>query len=92
MLIIGFIDRGSELGQRYEARRATSTFYETARFCSCTEVVAFIQDAGFTELWFCQTLFEPDDGTPSVYDVREGYGAGGFVVVRAKSTSAATCV
>ena len=47
-----------------------------------------MQDAGFTELRFCQTLFEPDDGS-SIYDVREGYGAGGFVVVSAKNTTGA---
>jgi len=90
VLIIGFIDRASELGQRYESRKAASRFYQAARFYSSPEVSTFIQDAGFTELRFCQTLFEPDDGTPTVYDVREGYGAGGFVVVSARNTAAAT--
>jgi SAM-dependent methyltransferase len=92
LLIIGFIDRVSELGQRYESRKFTSTFYQAARFYLSKEVAIFIQDAGFTELRFCQTLFEPDDGTPSFYDIREGYGAGGFVVVSAKNTRPTTCV
>jgi hypothetical protein len=85
LLIIGFIDRGSELGQRYESRKATSRFYQAARFYSSKEVAASIRNAGFTELRFCQTLFSAaDEDTPSVYNVREGYGAGGFVVVSAR--------
>ena len=38
LLIIGFIDRGSELGQRYASRKAASTFYQAARFYSSKEV------------------------------------------------------
>ena len=87
---IGFIDRGSELGQRYESRKAASRFYRAARFYSSAEVAAFIQDAGFTELRFCQTLFGmPDDDAPSAYEVRDGYGAGGFVVDNARNTAEA---
>jgi SAM-dependent methyltransferase len=91
VLIIGFIDGGSELGQRYESRKAASRFYQGARFYSSPEVAALIQDAGFTELRFCQTLFgAANEDTPSIYDVRDGYGAGGFVVVSARNTAAAT--
>jgi ubiquinone/menaquinone biosynthesis C-methylase UbiE len=85
LLTIGFIDRGSDLGKRYESRKAVSRFYRAARFYSAAEVAAFIQNAGFSEQRFCQTLFERDNDS-SVYDVREGYGTGGFVVVSARLT------
>ena len=86
LLTIGFIDRGSELGQRYKSGEAASRFYEAARFYSSANVAALLRNADFTELRFCQTLFEPDNGS-GVYDVRDGYGADGFVVVCAKNTT-----
>ncbi len=84
-LVIGFINRNSELGRAYESRRETSAFYRDARFYSAEDVTEWVKEAGFGSLRFCQTLF----GSPSKFptrglEVREGYSDGAFVVLSAR--------
>lgn len=86
-LIIGFINRNSELGRLYESRKETSAFYRDARFYSVEEVAHWVQEAGFCSLRFCETLF--GDATqlgPRSSEVRDGYTNGAFVVLDAQNT------
>lgn len=78
-IVIGFVDRDSEIGRRYEGRRETSVFYRDARFYTTDEVLDLLSRAGFGEPVLKQTLIpgEREDV------VRDGYGAGSFVVIRA---------
>ena len=46
-LVIGFIDRDSELGQYNLARRLESVFYRDATFYSASEVEQLLQGSGF---------------------------------------------
>jgi ubiquinone/menaquinone biosynthesis C-methylase UbiE len=48
-LVIGFIDRNSELGQHYLAHQAENVFYRDATFFSATEVERLLNDTGFTK-------------------------------------------
>ena len=82
-VIIGFIDRNGAVGQAYEARRDSSVFYRDARFCSVREVEASLAEAGFQHPVYVQTLFRNLDEIDELEEVREGYGEGSFVVVRA---------
>ena len=82
--IIGFIDRHSVLGQAYEARKETSTFYREARFYAADEVTEMVRRAGFANLAFCQTLIGLDLDDPDACKVREGHGEGAFVVLSAQ--------
>lgn len=83
-LIIGFINRNSELGRSYESRKEASTFYRDARFYSVEDVAAWVKEAGFHALQFCQTLFGgPSEFPTKGLEVRDGYGNGGFVVLSA---------
>lgn len=82
-LVIGFLDRGSPMGRRHEERKGESLFYRDATFRSALEVTDFLKNAGFRTLTFHQTIFQDPDGIKEIEPIREGYGAGCFVVVRA---------
>lgn len=87
-LIIGFINRDSELGRRYQRRKEASAFYQDARFYSVEEVATWVKEAGFGSLRFCQTLCGPsNDPSAANQDVREGHGEGSFVVLSARTTT-----
>ena len=81
-LIVGFVDRESDLGKRYEKNRAQSVFYQDAVFVSAQEVRDYFADAGFGDLAFTQTLI-PGDAQGVV---RSGYGKGAFVAARGVKT------
>lgn len=81
-LVVGFIDRASPLGRRYEKKRAESDFYRDARFHEAEEVIDLVRRTGFVELATRQTLFGDPETMEEPDPVREGHGEGGFVVLR----------
>jgi len=81
-VIIGFIDRASHLGRQYSLKKADSRFYRSAVFYSAGEVADRLKKAGFHAFQFAQTVFR--EGAPDRGQVRNGFGDGGFVAVRAK--------
>ena len=83
-LTVGFIDRDSPLGKRYEQERHGSPFYREARFHSTPEVIALLEESGFQDLEFYQTLFSDPDQMTESDPVRPGHGEGGFVVIGAR--------
>lgn len=82
-LVIGFIDRESELGYYYSQKKEQSRFYRDASFYSVSELVGLLTKAGFLDFAYRQTLF-PEETTNLT--VKEGYGRGGFVVIQAHKT------
>lgn len=80
-LLVGFVDRESSLGQRYQTMKAGHPFYSVATFFSAPEVEALMRDAGFEALEFRQTLFNDPDALTGPEPVLDGYGQGAFVVV-----------
>jgi SAM-dependent methyltransferase len=84
-LVIGFINRNSELGRLYESRKETSAFYRDARFYSVEEVAEWVQEAGFRSLRFCETLLrDSEELNARSLEVRDGYGNAAFVVLSAR--------
>ena len=81
-VVVGFIDRESMLGRLYNRRRRDSVFYRVAVFYSVDEVVSMLRKTGFRSFEFVQTIFHSLQHG-EVEEVREGYGEGSFVVVRA---------
>lgn len=77
-LIAGFVDRESELGQKYSNRRNTSVFYKDAVFFSAREVGGYLTEAGFSNVTYKQTLI-PGEAQGMV---RDGFGKGAFVAAR----------
>ncbi len=80
--LVGFVDKKSQLGQIYEARKETHPFYRFATFYSTEEIIQLLKDAGFRSFQFSQTIFSPLDQIKTIPEVRFGYGEGAFVVIK----------
>lgn len=77
-IIVGFVDKESDLGREYSDRRDTSVFYKEATFFSTKEVCKHLMDAGFADLSFRQTLIPGEEKSV----IQGGYGKGAFVAVK----------
>lgn len=82
-LIIGFIDRESELGRIYSQKKERNQFYREATFYSVSELVALLTKTGFSGFLYRQTILP---GEATKLRVLEGFGSGSFVVIRAGKT------
>lgn len=82
--IIGFIDSKSPIGRLYQQYKNENVFYKEATFFSVKEIVLHLKRAEFHVFTFKQTLFSPLKKIKEIEPVREGYGTGSFIVVRAK--------
>jgi ubiquinone/menaquinone biosynthesis C-methylase UbiE len=80
-LIVGEINRDSQLGRLYEAKRKKSVFYKAATFYSSNEIIGMFDKVGIRYLESYQTLLQP----PIVPEIEEepekGLDKGGFVVI-----------
>ncbi len=83
-LIIGFVDKNSPLGKLYQSHKEESLFYKVARFYSVEEVIFYLKKTGFKNFTFTQTVFNSLAEIEDVEPVKEGYGEGSFVVIKAK--------
>ena len=83
VLILGFVDKASSLGQRYYQNRAKSRFYKEASFFTVKEVLNFLKNTGFHSVEIYQTLFQRLDRIEKVEPVRAGYGQGSFIIHKA---------
>lgn len=83
ILVIGFIDRESELGRHYSKKKQQSRFYRDATFYSVRELEELLTKAGFSDFAYRQTLLP---GETTDLSIREGHGCGGFVVIRTYKT------
>ncbi len=82
-ILVGFIDRDRPVGQEYIARKPESIFYRHARFYPAAQVEKMLKEAGFRDFEYVQTLFGKLDQIKEPQPPKEGYGDGGFVVVKA---------
>lgn len=82
-LIIGFIDKNSPIGELYRQHKENSVFYKIATFYSVDEVVHHLKKADFKNFSFTQTIFHNLAEIRNIEPIKEGYGEGSFVVVRA---------
>jgi ubiquinone/menaquinone biosynthesis C-methylase UbiE len=81
-IVVGIIDKESELGEIYQSRKEGSKFYHDANFYSATEVLALLKGHNFKNIGIVQTIFHLPGEMRSVDPVRDGFGQGGFVVAR----------
>lgn len=82
-LIIGFIDRNSPMGRLYEQDKENNVFYRVATFYSVVEVISLLDETGFKNLRFSQTIFKNLPDIHRIEPVKPGYGGGSFIVVQA---------
>jgi len=71
----------------YQQHKNENVFYRVATFYSVDEVVSHLKMAGFKVFNFAQTIFHNLAEIKGIEPVREGYGEGSFVVVRAVKTN-----
>lgn len=83
-LVIGYVDRDSPLGRRYQREKADNPFYREATFVSTADIVETLARRGFGETEFAQTLFEMPEDLAGPDRVRAGHGEGSFVGVAAR--------
>ena len=83
-LIIGFVDKQSPLGKIYLKHRNESVFYRMATFYSVDEVLWHLERARFSDFCFTQTIFRNLNEISDIEPIKNGYGEGSFVVVRAR--------
>ena len=77
-IVVGFVNKDSELGNKYQKNRDKSKFYKEATFFSTSEVVDLLKDAGFKSFEIKQTLLPQDEKK----DIIDGFGKGSFVVIK----------
>lgn len=82
-IIIGFLDEEQSIAKEYIERRPYSRFFKKSQFYSVNYVKRVIEEAGFKNLEFNQTLFGDMDAIKEVQLPKPGYGEGSFVVVKA---------
>jgi len=77
-IIIGFVDKESQLGRRYAQKREESKFYKDATFFSTKEVLKYLEEVGFQPGEIKQTLI------PGILPetILDGFGKGAFVVIK----------
>ncbi len=84
VLVVGIVDRESPLGQVYQRKKENSPFYKYARFFSVDEVKNMLKHNGFGIQQVLQTLFVDDlRRVREIDEIKEGYGQGGFVGIKA---------
>jgi len=79
LLVVGFINRNSDLGRYYQHHKEESAFYRDASFFSAEEVGVLLSEAGFLKPRWCQTLYKSIDEAREIEPLRPGYGQGAFV-------------
>lgn len=82
-LVLGYIDRESPVGQIYQEHKDQNPFYQDATFVSTDELVAALEDAGFADFEFVQTIYQWIDEIDGREPVEDGHGDGSFVGIRA---------
>lgn len=82
-LVLGFIDRGSSMGQEYLNQQPDNVFYREATFYTAEEVEKMLRESGFTSMEWVQTLSRPVQEIVEVEHFCAGHGKNAFVVVKA---------
>jgi len=80
-IILGFIDKESELGKIYRQNQEKSRFYNIATFFSTQEILEHLTQAGFHKFQIKQTIFP---GKNQTLKIENGFGCGSFVVIKAQ--------
>jgi SAM-dependent methyltransferase len=81
-VIISLVDKNSPIGTIYQENRKKSRFYQEAVFFSAEEVETLLNQSGFENIEFVQTLFGKPDNVVAIQDFKPGYGEGSFVVAK----------
>jgi len=87
-IIVGLIDKESNLGKKYEEKKTESKFYKNANFHSVVEIKEKLKKSGFSNIECLQAILPGDTYINDEPKVMQGYGKGSFVVLRAQKYDA----
>ncbi len=82
-ILVGMVDRNSKIGKEYTSSRQNVPFYYRANFQSVDDVIVTMKETGFKDFHFRQTIFQDPSKITDYHIVKEGYGQGLFVAIRA---------
>ena len=77
-IIVGFVDKESELGKQYSEKKENSRFYKDATFFSVPEVLSHLNASDFVISSVLQTLIPGE----KFNTIQEGFGRGSFAVIK----------
>jgi ubiquinone/menaquinone biosynthesis C-methylase UbiE len=80
-IILAIIDKNSKLGRKYEKEKSSNKFYSDAHFYSTKELTALLQQSGFQNFQYWQTLTSLKE--TEIEKPQKGFGQGSFVVIKA---------
>jgi ubiquinone/menaquinone biosynthesis C-methylase UbiE len=80
-IIVGFVDKESDLGKNYQLTRKKSKFYKYAIFYSTKEVINFLKKTNFENPIIRKTVFPIKNDEINSLD--NGYSKRGFVIIKA---------
>ena len=83
-LIIGFVDKESQVGKTYIEHKNENIFYKNATFFSTEELLGILKNTGFEVEKTYQTIFGNLNEINKVQEALTGYGKGSFVVIKAR--------
>jgi len=87
-LIIGFIDRESNLGRSYKIKKGKKRkFYKKAKFYSPEEVIELLKRHNFGNFAVFQTIFQPLEKIKRIEKIKKGFGKGAFVVISGRKNN-----
>ena len=84
IFIVGLVDKNSPLGRLYLKKKQDNIFYRWATFYSTDEIFLQLNRVGFKNLEAVQTVFGNIKKIKNVQQFHQGYGEGGFVVIKAE--------
>lgn len=82
-LIVGFIERDSDIGNEYLNRKGKEGFYQSANFYTVREVLEMLKASNFKLDVMNQTLFGTLNSIKELQPFKEGHGQGSFIALRA---------
>lgn len=82
-VVIGFVDKDSPIGKFYLSIKEKSPFYKDATFWGTNELVSKLKENNFSNFRTVQTIFGALADVKEVQQVKEGFGEGSFVVIKA---------
>ena len=80
-IIVGFVDKESELGKQYQLKKEESKFYRNATFYTVKETITLLRETNFTDVVIKQTVFPGQTDKNGL--IEDGYGVGSFVIIKA---------
>jgi SAM-dependent methyltransferase len=83
VLIVGFVEKDSQIGRLYKRYMHKSIFYKKARFYSFDQIAVILKKAGFNNLTSFQTLFHPLYKIKTIETVKNGHGEGSYILLKA---------